>query len=249
MYIDVMNLDRALDAVFAEVAVEILRRIREGSAPVTAVGGTLQEFKELLRDGVGADVSDSKVIGLIGELLVLQSLCARTPHAVEAWTGPLDQRHDFRRSEMALEVKTSSRADATTVGITSIEQLTAPAGGSLVLVHVRIERAQSGSLSVSNLARALKEAGVDTGEIARRLASLGCESSDAAAWNRVQYELEGIAGYRVLEGFPRINAALFAEGRLPDGIRSVSYIVDLQAAQNFKLDEAGLQNAFDELTR
>lgn len=244
MFIDIMNTERGLDPVFAEIADEIVHRVGNGSAPLGAVEGTIADFRELLREARDQSVPDSKIYGLIGELVVLRHLAQITPAAVEAWTGPYDQRHDFRRRENALEVKTSSRTDATTVSVSSCEQLSEPSGGSLVLVHVRVERADKGDLFVAGLVSDILAYGVERAALEKGLAVVGCLDPGSPEWNRIHCSLEGLTAYRVGPGFPRITAAQFLKGQLPAGVDSITYTIDLRAAQQFLMQDKALDAAF-----
>ncbi|MGN6655080.1 MAG: PD-(D/E)XK motif protein [Rhodanobacter sp.] len=244
MFIDIMNTDRGLDPVFAEIADEIVHRVGSGAAPLGAVEGTIADFRELLREAKDQSVTDSNIYGLIGELVVLRNLAQITPTAVEAWTGPYDQRHDFRRRENALEVKTSSRTDATTVSISSCEQLSEPSGGSLVLVHVRVERADKGDLFVAGLVSDILAHGVERAPLEKGLAAVGCLDPGSPEWNRIHCSLEGLTAYRVGPGFPRITAAQFPKGQLPAGVDSIAYRIDLRAAQQFLMQDKALDAAF-----
>ena len=247
MFIDVMSLDRALDPVFGELADEILHRIDGGATPVGAVEGTVTDFRELLREGSRPDVTDSVIFGLIGELVILRSLARIAPSAIEAWTGPYEQRHDFRRREHALEVKTSSRADATSVSISSCDQLAEPSGGSLSLAHMRVERADMGELSIAGLADEITDCGVRRDALEKGLSTMGCLDPDSSEWNRIRCSLEGVACYRVVAGFPRIVSGQFPGGVLPDGIESIVYSIDLRSAQPFLLSDVDRDSAFQRI--
>ena len=244
MFIDITSIDRGLDPVFAEIADEIVHRIGNSTPPIVAVEGTIADFRELLREAGDQSIADSKIYGLIGELVVLRNLVQTTPAAVEAWTGPYDQRHDFRRRENALEVKTSSRADATKVSISSCEQLSEPSGGSLTLVHVRVERADKGDLFVAGLVSDILGYGVPKTALEKGLAAVGCLDSSSPDWNRIHCNLEGLTAYRVGPGFPRITSAQFPMGQLPDGIDSIVYTIDLRAAQPFLMQDEDRDAAF-----
>ena len=247
VFVDIMSVDKTLDTVFAELADEILHRVDGGEAPTIAVEGTIADFQDLLRDDSKQDVSDAQILGLIGELVVLRELGRISPLAVEAWTGPYEQRHDFRRREHALEVKTSARSDTTTVSISSCDQLAEPSGGSLVLVHVNVERSHQGILSVASLVSEISELGVARTQLEKGLAALGCLDSLSEGWNRISCGLEGISAYRVTEGFPRITSALFPGGVLPDGIDSIAYTVDLRSAKDFILSDGDRCTAFSRI--
>lgn len=241
LFIDVMCIERGLDPAFAELADEIVHRVASGNGPVDAVEGTIADFRDLLRDGEQQDVPDHQILGLIGELLVLRSLVRIGPQAIEAWTGPYEQRHDFRRREHAIEVKTSARADATSVSISSCEQLAEPSGGSLVLMHVKVERADAGDLSVSDLSTEIVGCGASRQLLEKALAAMGCLDPHALGWNRLRYALEEVNGYRIGPGFPKITSAQFPGGFLPEGIESVSYSIDLRAATAFQLSDSELR--------
>lgn len=239
-FIDVMCVDRLLDTVFAELADEIVHRVAGGNSAAEAVEGTIADFRNLLSDSPEREVPDHEIAGLIGELVVLRSLASISPKAIEAWTGPFDQRHDFRRDTQSIEVKCSTRSDSTKIMISSIDQLAEPVGGSLLLVHLNMERAASGGLTVSELATDITRKGVPMEDLAHALSAMGCANPYADTWNRVRYSLERISGYEVREGFPRITSAHFTGHTLPAGIASVTYDVDLRAAKAFQLSDGEL---------
>jgi hypothetical protein len=242
LYIDVYSRLHSLDVVFSELASEIINRLREGQSPVKSVEGTISDFRALL-DSATDDAVNTVIVGLLGELLVLRSLCQISCHAIDAWTGPYDQRHDFRRNNHALEVKTSTRADAFLITISSIDQLSSPPSGDLMLAHVRIERAASGSITVASLVRDLLKLGVPQERLIDRLSAVGCTSHAAPEWNRIQFELEGLTVFRVDDGFPRISAKQFPGGVTPSGIHGITYTVDLSLAQAFVLKEGEVTSA------
>lgn len=246
-FIDVMCLARSLDSAFAEISDEIVYRLSQGESPNLAVEGTISDFRSLLNDIEKKDISEHQILGLIGELLILRELASISASAVDVWRGPFEQRHDFRRKEKAIEVKTSARADSTLISISSIEQLAEPAGGSLTLAHVKAEQSEAGRLSVGRLAAEIVSLGADSSSLVRALAAMGCDEPDSTAWNRITFELEGMELYRVQNGFPRIISKQFPGGKLPDGIQAISYTVDLQAAKPFLLSGSEAEAVFKEM--
>ncbi|MCB1347117.1 MAG: PD-(D/E)XK motif protein [Maritimibacter sp.] len=243
-FIDVMLLERRLDGVFEELVREILARLGEGNSPSKAVGGAISDFRALLMALPPADVSDNVIAGLIGELLVLERLSDTSPAAVAAWCGPFEQRHDFRDSSRAIEVKTSLRSDATRVTIHGGEQLLPPVGGDVHLIHVRLEKASRGALQVGSLCNRILERGTDPGLLSAGLAALGCVDATAPEWNRISFEFEGLTAYRVDDGFPRISPMEFTTGNFPVGVTKLEYSIDLAAAASFRLDPAATDNLF-----
>lgn len=234
-FIDVMSLDRALDSVFSELVEEILRRIEDGSSPAIAVEDSICDFRTLLKEHYSTDIADSKIIGLVGELEMLRKLSTHSVNAVKSWTGPYELRHDFRRDLHALEVKTSSRSDTTTVSIHGIDQLEPPFGGTLTLVHIRLERAEGGPLSISSVFNELIDLNVDTEALREALAISGCQDPYSEEWNRLAFTLEGFSAYSVRENFPRIISSSFTTGLVPSGVSGLEYRIDLNHAKHCEL--------------
>lgn len=239
-FIDLRNLDASLETVFAELCGDIVRRIGDGEPPQGALRKAIEDFRDLLENIRPREISETKLIGLLGELLFMRSGLTIEPRFAESWTGPYDLRHDFRNNLRAFEVKTSGRSDATVVTINGVDQLDAPAGGELTLIHIRMERAAGGEIALSALVKELLSLGVDRDLLRSGLCELGCDDPDDPAWNALRFAPAGFAAYRVEPGFPRLTAASFPGGKVPDGVGRLSYEADLDFAKPFVLDSAGL---------
>jgi hypothetical protein len=237
-FIDVMCSDRNLDSVFTELVREILARLASGSSPEDATEGTISDFRELLIADARGEASRAAIVGLLGELHILKKLSRKEHDAVRAWTGPFELRHDFRRMLLALEVKTSSRSDATRIVISGSDQLLPPAGGRLALVHLRIEQADAGELCVEAAFDELTSMGADHALLLRGLSELGCADPRDSSWNRLSFSIQGCDAYRVEDGFPRIVPDHFPDARFPDGISRLEYEVDLGHAGDFRMTDA-----------
>ncbi len=245
LFIDVLCIDIRLNAVFAELCKEILKRLSEGEGPVTAVSGTIGDFRELLLANATDSVSRSKTAGLLGELYALRMLVEHSPEAAAAWKGPYDQRHDFRRANHAIEVKTSTRSDATKISVHGADQLLEPLHGKLALFHIRMEIADQGRLSVEALFDELVHRGVDPMILRTGLAEIGCADPKDSAWNRYRFEVQGFDAFAVGSDFPRITSKDFPGDRVPQAISRLTYELDLSAAGDFRADD-GYVNGFIE---
>lgn len=237
-YIDITLLNPRLTRVFTELVEEILKRLESGEGPEPAVHGTIQDFRNLLARTPEGDVPLTKICGLIGELVVLERLTAKLPEALNGWTGPLGQRHDFRRIDIAIEVKTSVRSDASRVIIHGPEQLEPPSGGRLYLAHVRVEPVASGPLSVATLYRKVVEHGADEIILDQLLAELGCRDANADEWNVMNFALAGVEMYALSAGFPCITRGSFPGSALPTGVVALTYEIDLAMAGAYLMDRS-----------
>ena len=247
-FIDLVCSDPALSGVFAELVNEINRRLSSGEIPEQAVTGAITDFRSLLVSAPRGEVPRETVLGLVGELYVLDRLVEFGSGALNAWLGPHDERHDFRTGNRALEVKTLSRPDATGITISSFSQLLAPVNGSLVLAVVRLDESSRGELTVAVLVQRILRNGGDWETLRRGLENLGCQDPEAMEWNRNAFAFNGMEGFEVKPGFPRLTEAEIVGGSLPVGIRQISYTVDLANADSFRMGSDQLEACFREMS-
>ena len=235
-YLDLTCMVTELDAVFSEVAAEVLSRLESGQGCGPAAQSTIQDFRRLLLRS--PSVATTTITGLVGELLVLSRLLERASDAWRTWRGPLGDRHDFRSGDHALEVKTSSRIAASTITVSSIEQMAPPSSGSLHLLHILLEETAAGQLSISTLGRAVLNRADEPNRIRDCLAALGCDDVDSPQWNTTPFRLEAQTYYLVDDLFPRLTPNMLPEGVVPAGVSDVTYQIDLATAAQSRCNEA-----------
>ena len=246
-FLDLTCLESELEAVFADVADEIVRRIGSGQSSVTAAMSTIEDFRTLLLRASRDRVKSGVIAGLVGELVFLNRLLDRSPGAWTAWRGPLGDRHDFRAGSHALEVKTTTKVGNTEITVSSIEQMAEPAGGTLHLFHLTVEPTSGGLLTVSTLARNATAKASQADEIRARLTALGCWDADASEWNHTAFRYEDECLFEVCGSFPRLTPAIFPQGDLPNGVSGVTYRLDLRAAAQFRRDKEAMKTLEGEL--
>jgi hypothetical protein len=229
-FLDLTCLAGELDGVFAEVSDEIVRRIADGKTALQACISALSEFRQLLVPKTSA-VEKADIIGLVGELLLLDELLDIGPDACQIWRGPIPERHDFRAGKLAAEVKTSGRSASNIMHVTSIDQLLEPEGGELCLVRFTLEEAKGGSLTVKSLASRISAKVSDPILFRDLLTRVQCPDPASDDWNTHAFELEETLAYRVCDSFPRIIPPSLVAGGLPAGTGGLNYEVDLAAAQ------------------
>lgn len=149
----------------------------EGLPPLTALKETHEGWKELLRPKI--ILSEDQQLGLMGELLVLQRIFHKFwKDAIDSWTGPLREPHDFRLGQKEFEVKTTRNVQRIHI-ISSIEQLVPSPGRYLYLLSVQF--APAGANAGDSL--------VDMVRNIRRL--LGKKNESLAKFNRLLRENVG----------------------------------------------------------
>lgn len=224
-----------LESVFAELSEEILRRVEEGETPASASTATINEFKSLLEsDGASSKVTLAEAQGLVAELLQLKRLARHSPDAIKLWLGPTGDRNDFRGGQIAIEVKSSSRA-SNPVLISSIDQLQTPEDGQLFLVRYTLDRNDADGLTVASLYQDLISMGVSALPLRQRLAEIGYSDTTEVDWNRFGFNPQGAHMFKVTTGFPCLNPGAFVGGQVPMGIGCIKYEINLGCASDFEL--------------
>lgn len=222
----------ALDMHYeAYVLIEsIVDQLRGGASFRHAVSESLDSLKDLLSNR--KKLTDEKVTGLIGELLVLRHVLDEhgEQSAIDAWLGPFAEEHDFGFENYDAEVKTT-RSEARVHRIGSETQLQPGPERPLFLISVQITPAGNaresftlGSLIEST--RALLDSSVETFDSA--LDGLGWQQSDADLY-RTRFQVRSVPrAYLIDEDFPAITTA-HLDAVVPQRVlvSAVSYRVDV----------------------
>jgi hypothetical protein len=215
---------------FAAAIVEAHERSSDRHPAATALV-VLARWRALLRPA-GNALGPSELAGLLAELLVLVEIVERDPHrSVAVWMGPDGARHDFRRADAAIEVKATLSHTGREAGINGIDQLEAPAGGSLALAWYRLERVEDGPLSIFGLADRIIAAGAPPEQLYGLLERAGSPPSLREAHDAIRFDLRERGFFAVDDGFPRIVTDSF-DGGPPAGVDDLRYVVTLPPAQD-----------------
>lgn len=208
----------------------IADQLRSGSTLRRAVSESLESLKSLLSKR--EKLTDEKIAGVIGELLVLDHVIAVRGEelAIDAWLGPLAEEHDFAFPEFDAEVKTTlSEARSHLIG--SDTQLEAVPGRPLYLVSVQITRAGAAAdgFSLPELLTSIRhrlDTTIRTFDSA--LDGLGWNSGDAELY-QTRFQLRSTPrAYLVDHRFPAITSRRLDEV-VPNRplVGDVSYRVDV----------------------
>jgi hypothetical protein len=201
----------------------------DGMDPMVAVTETLKRWRDVL--AARGRLSPEAEIGLIGELLVLEALCAATDAtALLAWRGALHEEHDFGLRELDLEVKTTS-TERRQHWITSLTQLQPTQSRSLGLVSLQITRGGKAGRTLPEIVDAIGQS-VDTSTFDAKLAKVGWESSTSDlfpdSWllrNRPKF-------FMVAEAFPALTHGLLTSANPAlTAVTEVQYRIDLSERQ------------------
>ena len=240
IWLDIACLDARLIRTFLSLIGEMLDRADTSGRPcIDELTEVLESWRAALARARGA-MDRNRVIGVFGELTILEQLARRDPQAaLSAWQGRNGGRHDFVRTN-ALEVKTLVSTGSPSVTIHGDAQLDPPAGAQLHLVAFRITENTAGE-SVEELTEKIAGHGIPREEILRTLG----EDAPNAEDRRRRFEIEDVRLHVVEEDFPGIRASKMDAISLR-GVSGLSYQLTLDACPG-ELDPDKLSRVLEEL--
>lgn len=240
-YLTVFCLLPELYQVFTQFCRELITTLADATSPAKDAAAALDRWRALFSDAERRGlISDGALTGLLGELLIVeQLLAAGAPGDLRFWVGPFKEIHDVRSASHAVEVKATLIREGRIVSISSIDQLQAPPGADLFLVHIRLDR-DPGGFSLRDLVDRVVGAGAHRGQVNRRLSEAGIGTGDLAPYADRKFKLADTRMYDVDgDAFPRLLRTSFTGGDIPPGILRISYSIDLtNAPPNPLSDEA-----------
>lgn len=195
---------------------------RTVAGAITILLRVLVSWAELFKRRVDDGISKEEVVGLMGELLLLEELITEGRVSLEtliqSWRGPHGDARDIGLNGTRIEVKTQRSTSAMRLRISSLEQLN-DRGDHVFIVLRRISVSDKGR-SVLAIADAiqglLSSSPLAALEFERKLALSGMDSGFAHCHD--EYESDERIVYAVLLGFPRL-----IPGKVPDGIVAAEY--------------------------
>lgn len=233
-WMDLCCFDGRYADVFTRLVSNVLEEITSSVPPHKTAMEVLNQWKKILLSLDREPLTQSEITGLFGELWFLNRLTEIEPSALQAWEGPgLDHAapgvHDFRNSRLIVEVKTTGQRGAQIVTISSLHQLDCQPDESIYLLHISIEKHASGTLSIPALIVRISANGVDEKEFSKKLIACGYPLDADESLRSLYFEVTGERLYRVTSRFPRIVPASFKNERIPAGVISASYTIDLSS--------------------
>ncbi|MDX2139941.1 MAG: PD-(D/E)XK motif protein [Chloroflexota bacterium] len=238
-FVDLVCRKPHLNGLFDLIIFEVVSALgKSDSHPDRICLAVLNQWRELLSRDSSPLPERSTVIGLLGELILLRDLTQINPLVLSIWTGPDSGRFDFYAGGQALEVKATLRRQGIFLTIHGHDQLETPQGGSLHIAVLLLEETPAGGENLRSLVEEVIKLGVSRVEIYRKLTRLGFTPDILSQLDNQQFKLTERRVYRVDDGFPRITASSFVGAKLPRGVTSISYTIDLSVPPPHPLIEA-----------
>ena len=233
----VLALDKQVDQdlffVLCNSLVETLSAISDPSKVVSVALAKMKRWKAFMSGRKRKLLTPEEVRGLFSELLFLQFLYnEKLDHveAVSSWRGPLDSHQDFIFGNTAVEAKSVSGRDRSTVRISSEDQLESVCDNLYLMVYRLSEsRGQKSGNSLNELVQKIESEIVDPDanqEFEDRLANSGYVQ--LPEYDTPRFLTSSKQTYKVVDGFPRI-----VRSQLAHGVSRVKYEISLERLKPF----------------
>lgn len=186
--------------------------------------------------GRSQHLSAEEVRGLFAEITFLLELIDRqmpSAAAVEAWLGPDRAHQDFIFGNTAVEIKSLSGAERSTVHISSEDQLESLNDALFLRIYRLSSLADAvGACSLNEIVTAVQARLGEANAVEafdRKLVAQGY--APLPDYDQPRFVISGVSSYRVHDGFPRLMRS-----QLPTGIASVAYDIRLETIAPYECE-------------
>lgn len=221
--------DNDVFTIVAKDILEELNKSKEAQGFISILIDRINKWKEFFKSYENRRMSDEYVIGLFGELLTMKKLIEMgIPNVISFWNGPLRSAQDFQCTNVAIEVKTTTKNKLSSVNISSEYQLDDSEIKSLYLIAYRLEADNDGIKlpelidSVANMLTAEEK-----GRYFASLYCMGYKEEDAESYSQ-GYCPKEIITYRVHGDFPRL-----IRRNVPQNVFDTQYKLSLAACEPY----------------
>lgn len=228
----------AHEQIFNPLCREIIDAVlEERRDPWGAVAAIIRSWKSAWQPA-RASMEKTVQVGLFGELYVLKKVL--TPclgaAAIDLWSGPAGERHDFVTERLHIEVKTT-RKSRHEHEISRLDQLHAPQGCQLLLISIQLEESLKGEHSLATLLgqlnEALREMPAALDLLTKQMAQMGWSEDMRNSADLLRFNVRDALVYLVDEEFPRLPEDFTP----PSGVTGLRYTVDLANLPTLDMEE------------
>lgn len=228
-FLDLKCVDSQLGLVFERLVADIVDRLMKTTTGVSStVAKAIEDWRELLEQA-RSPLSRETILGLVGELTILQRLSDTDPHqSIDYWRGPDSGVHDFvSLSNSSIEVKTTASVDGGAVQITNLDQLDESLTASLHLAVVHVRKDPSAP-SLDERIETLLAFGVPRKRLLELTAKAGYVYESGSSDGEDRYAIRSIRLWTVDSGFPGLRRSALDPDMLK-GVARVRYELSLAA--------------------
>lgn len=230
------EVDRDLFAGLCRTLASALEHAGDSASSLAIALAHIRRWKTFM-SGRGEHLSAEEVRGLFAELAFLLAMLDEPFSAtdvIDSWLGPDRSHQDFSFGNRAVEIKSLSGTERSTVRISSEDQLESLKDALFLRVYrlsnvAEATGARSLNAIVSQVQARLHEPeAVEAFD--RKLVSYGY--APLPVYDEPAFVISNMLTYRVRDDFPRL-----IRSHLPTGVSKVSYEIKLEALASFACEE------------
>ena len=194
-----------------------LASVTDSSVALSVTLQHLKRWKAFLAGKKARLLTNEEIRGLFAELYVLRQLYFRQlthDEAVDAWCGADDAHQDFIFGNVAIEVKSLSGRERSSVRISSEDQLEALVDNLFLMTVHLVDMPDAESACSLNDMVALIEQELVTAEAIEQFSEkiASCGYAALADYDRPRFTVGSTNGYAVTDQFPRIIRSRISRG-------------------------------------
>ncbi|MCB1972558.1 MAG: PD-(D/E)XK motif protein [Geminicoccaceae bacterium] len=231
------QVDRDLFESLCRTLASALEHATDSASSLAMALAHIRRWKTFL-SGRSQHLSAEEVRGIFAELTFLLELMDRLPSssvAVESWLGPEKSHQDFIFGNTAVEIKSLSGTERSTVRISSEDQLESLNDELFLRIYRLSSLPDATSAQSLNEIVAAVQARLGEAEAVeafdRKLVAHGY--APLPDYDQPRFVVSDVHSYRVGDGFPRLTRS-----QLPIGIDRVAYDIRLEAIASYECDGA-----------
>ena len=227
------NLDLTLFGAFMDEVLVILDEKIEG--PIEVIKTVLERWKHILSLDTNRVMPFNKLIGLMGELLLLDHLIQKhTPSILNNWVGPLGNRHDFEFTRNSIEVKSTTMKIGNEITVHGITQLEPYAGKEVNILKIKFEPDPTGTSVPEIVNRILRVDGVSASTFYEKLLKVGYAQGLDKTYADFRLRPIEFQLIPVDSKFPRISREALRELDVAGRILDIEYVVNTSGLETQK---------------
>lgn len=231
------NVDSDLFLGLCETLITSLANVIDSAVALSITLQHLKRWKAFLSGNKARILTNEEIRGLFAELYVLRQLYLRRltqDQAVDAWCGADDAHQDFIFCNLAVEVKSLSGRERSSVRISSEDQLeTLMDSLFLMTVHLIDMPDTETALSLNNMVALIEQELASAKAIEQFIQKIGaCGYLTLADYDKPRFTVGNVNLYRVTAEFPKI-----IRSQVSQGLFHVSYDIQLEAIAPFICEE------------
>ena len=224
------NIDVTLFGAFLD---ELLKSIEGGKGLLLEdIKNLLEKWKNMLTLDTEKVMSLKSVIGLFGELLLLDYLVnIKKIATLDNWVGPNRNRHDFEFLQHSIEVKSTTVKNGNDIHVSGVTQLEPYPGKTVAILRVKLEIEPNGVSLPQLIERIVAGNSISLEKLMEKLLKVGYQSDNEHHYRDLNFQATEFQVIPVDSKFPRITANSLLGIDPGARIKDVEYVVSVSGLE------------------